>query len=69
MLIFNEGYNKEKIFFEKGKILNKLKFVNFLKTKGIRFPSNEVILLSYSMNKNQLEYTLKKIKVALKKFT
>ncbi len=59
----------ERDLFEKRYLLNKIKFVNFLKENAIRFPSNGVILLSYSMEKKQLKYTLDKIKIALKKFT
>ena len=55
-------------FFEEKKLVRREKFVNFLKSSGIYFPSNGVITISYSLTKIQLNYLVKKTNEALKKY-
>lgn len=55
-------------FFEKKKLLEREKFILFLKKSGIYFPGNGVICLSYSLSNSQIIYVIKKFKEGLSKF-
>ncbi len=55
-------------FFEKKKLIQRYKFIEYLKRNGIYFPGNGVVCLSYSITKKQLNYIIKKMKEGLNIF-
>ncbi len=55
-------------FFERKKLIQREKFINYLKKNGIYFPGNGVICLSYSITGRQVNHVIKKIKDGLNFF-
>ena len=55
-------------FFERKKLIQREKFINYLKKNGIYFPGNGVVCLSYSITGRQVNHVIKKIKDGLNFF-